>query len=1685
MTMFVRFGACAALLLSVAACAPKGPAPSQCTSDANCFSGGVCNAAGTCVTGAAIDPAKSTVDVSQTTAVADGSDEVAVTVTLRDAAGNPLSSRGVQISVDGSATVTQPVLSTNAQGQATGKVTSIKAETENISAVGGIVIDASTGQPAAGSKGVALAKAASVKFIADASHPVCATQTCTGTGDPGQASQVSITAPNGTTGDATHPVSVSVDTTAGVKIHVVLKDQHGNPISSASVNWSITGIAGTFTPASGTGSTGPDGTFDLTIHTTVAQDAVLALSAAGIQVVQPLRFNPAPVDPNNSSISLFTGPANALVECDANLPTDTCTVKASSSDPTDVTRDPVTIQVLAKDQFGNVVQDGQVWFSQPDDANGNPVTADSGATVTPDALESDYCESTKGLAVGACEGVQGSPLLTRADGKASASFTATKAGTTGIVIHLVDPSGDTPVPVPIVVTAAAPDPSMSYFAVVGAADGSPTIANNGDPGGNFGVIAYVADKFDNPIQGKAISFSVDDCGADPTCASPVAPPPEDNILITNDPDNGTTNEDGFYSGFYSAQKAGYRMVTVTGDPATTTSQTVQFKPGDADAAHSTLVVTGNGALSPSPAISADGDQATITLTLADAFGNALTDDQDVTLDAVDSGSVSCAQCTFTLPSHTGAVYSANLAASKAQTLTVTVDVGQPIAGTTLHKTATLNVLTGKPSAANSTLTLLTTGQPVADNGTGSASVAVIQAVIKDAQNNPMPGVPVTAVFSPAGSASVVGSTPVTDATGTANITIHSAIAATTNVQVQVPNNSVLSGNIVILPVTLAQVVPVTFKAGTPSAAHSTFTAGPSTITTDANAPGATLTLTVRDANDNPVPNFQVSFAASPVNGGFTPAGPYTTDANGVVQATYKSTVATSETITATGTGFSLGTSPATLSVQAGSFSLANSTLVASTTSVTADGSSTFTLTATEKDSSGNAINHTVSVSSNGASVTIAQTGGPTAGVSTFTAKSTRAQSVVFIASDTNATGGGTFGTTNGNIAQGGSQAAQSLSFVAGVPSIANSSGVVASGSPTTANGTSKITLAILVRDANNNPVPSTSVVFTANGSNGNTLFCPGGETCNVSSNVGTVTASSSGVYSIQIASTKAHSEILSVSVAGTPLASNTINAVAFTAGAPEHLAFVAQPQSQSGPGPYIPPGVQVAVEDHNNNVVTNVAATAVTVQLAMSISPAPTTSGTAGTVANNVANTQSGVATFNALAMSNPAGGLCDSSGDPCRSLHATANGLAAADSATFHVLPPNASTGNDGPFHATSNTVLPANVVHNYTTFTIDSGVTVTGDGNGILDIRATDVVTINGTLSVAGGAGGNAGANGGGRGGNAGNALNGVNGGQDQAAYPNGGACKNSGNAQVSCTVTSSNFPSLNGMLSGANGGGGYAGLAGTYMGGGGAGGGGYSLDYNPGGGGGGGGIAGGAGGFAGADGCVQAGGAGGGSTGGVATGCGAQGQGGGRGGCGVYSGGNGVTGASGCTPIAGSGGGGSIGCDAASDLAMASTFRPGSGGGGGGNGGDSNAEALSGGGGGGGGGGGALRITSPTAIILGSAGKILADGGAGGGGAFSGDDCTDDSGGGGGGGSGGAIWLQAPVINAPSGSQISAAGGGGGLGAGTASRGQGGAGGLGRIRLSTDTTKLSAIAGSVNPALPGGANTSGKAYVVAYPQ
>lgn len=364
-------------------------------------------------------------------------------------------------------------------------------------------------------------------------------------------------------------------------------------------------------------------------------------------------------------------------------------------------------------------------------------------------------------------------------------------------------------------------------------------------------------------------------------------------------------------------------------------------------------------------------------------------------------------------------------------------------------------------------------------------------------------------------------------------------------------------------------------------------------------------------------------------------------------------------------------------------------------------------------------------------------------------------------------------------------------------------------------------------------------------------------------------------------------------------------------------------------------------------------------------------------------------------------------------------------------------SSGADGAFAPAAGTtvLLPAGVYH-YTSITIPAGTTVHTNGSGVLDLRATGDITVEGTINVSG------------------------------APGSNGLATCNSGDS-AGAGGFSGQFNLTSGRPFGGGGGSGSAGGSSNWAGssGGSFGGGGGGCN----GGSGGGGYAGGGGG----SGSYLSGATGGGAGGGAGGATGFQNQGGGRGNSpvGGYEAFPGCSAScTGCSS-GGGGGGGSIGA-AASDLAVApATFHAGSGGGGGGSNPGGVGTPASG---GGGGGGGALRLATESGTLsLASTARLYARGGNGGR-AFA------NGGGSGGGGSGGVIYLQSPTVTVASGAEVSAAGGAGGTGGAC-----GGNGGPGRIRLSVGAT--CSLNGSFSPALAAGcspSSVSGSVYVAAFP-
>jgi hypothetical protein len=1044
--------------------------------------------------------------------------------------------------------------------------------------------------------------------------------------------------------------------------------------------------------------------------------------------------------------------------------------------------------------------------------------------------------------------------------------------------------------------------------------------------------------------------------------------------------------------------------------------------------------------------------------LKDAFGNGVSG-APLTIDAQDANQ-SNANFVFSGAADNGdGTYDVNLSTSKTgvKTILANVDLG---AGQTLPLTKQVTFNPGLVDPVTSTVVINGTSTPVAD-GTATAKATV---TLRDKQGNTVPGKTFTLVFNPKSAANTFAN-PATDFGGVSQISFGNKLSGRIYLGVLVDANKV----------TLAQTVAYDFQAGAVDGTKSTFTA-PLTVTIPrGSSPAGVLTLQLLDVNSNPVVGAAVSLTGTATSGSaavtiVAPSG--VTDGTGTYRSNFTGKTAGNVSVVASVNGQVFKSAAVAVTnvpgdpLSFGVFPGQAQPLVSGVPQVVADGNG-YLLTATSTALSGNA-NLSFGSSVSTASITPSCGGLPNFVNGVFVGytypaafclpvvTSKAAQTVTFTAFDL---GGTPFAT-------------QAVNFIAGPPNEKFST-FSAGSTLGAADNVTPTVLTITLADQFGNKVKGQQVKVVTSDPTKDTLGCPANAAGCSSAGSGSIvsvtgdgsTSLPAGTAVVQVLTKFSGTRTYTLTVPGVPINLLPVS-VTYQPGAPTQLGFKVQPASAPAGSLF---SATVGLLDQFGNDAPSASAK-------VSVALAPISSGSVGSLLGGGAiDTQAGLAYFPKLEVLGGAGP---------RTLIASATGLTNATSTVFTVSVPGASSGTDGAgplgaFNAAGDLSLPAKT-YNFTTFIIPAGKRVVTDGNGVLDIRASGAISIAGTLDASGAPGGSVA-----------NSVNGGGGGGAAGVVNLPGAVgQNYPGAGVNAAGGSANQASSFGKPGGA-GGGTLGGIGGGPMGGGGGGGGSDgSNDFHAGGGGGGGGPGGGAGGFAGADGCVAPGGAGGGDWGGKQTACNLSALGGGAA-CAadatrvMYTGGNGGIGTSPCSPIAGSGGGGSIGCDAAADLTLSSTFRPGSGGGGGGSGGDANGDP-SGGGGGGGGGGGAVRLFSTDSIVI--TGAVLADGGAGGKGAVSADECNDDSGGGGGGGSGGAIWLQAPAVSVAASGRVSAAGGGGGASGFTVKDGPGGKGGLGRIRISLDTA-LSNIAGSVNPPPVNGVNpaapTPGKAVVTAYPQ
>ena len=379
------------------------------------------------------------------------------------------------------------------------------------------------------------------------------------------------------------------------------------------------------------------------------------------------------------------------------------------------------------------------------------------------------------------------------------------------------------------------------------------------------LVVRITDTQDRPVAGASVTFEFT---ADGAAASPA-----------------TVNTDG--DGRAASRLAlGTRVGPVTG------LVSVPVDPG-VTPVEATITATAlpDNAAGIAP-LSGDGQSGQVGATLAlplvvvvtDALGNPIpgfTVDWTVT----GGGSVSLASTTTDASGQASVTRTLGPAAG-AQTAVATATglAGSPV---TFTHTATAGTATGVTKVSG-------------DNQSGSPSTELalpLVVQVLDGAGNPIPNRPLTwTIGEGGGGVSEVNTT--TDAQGNASTrwTLGPGVGRNTV-------NAVVSG---LAPATFT----ATATAGTPSDANSTVSASPGTINVGGSS---TVTVTVRDATNNPVAGVSVTPASSGSGNTFTPASA-PTGGNGVATFTFSSTVAETKTITATAGGVAL-TDNATVTVQ--------------------------------------------------------------------------------------------------------------------------------------------------------------------------------------------------------------------------------------------------------------------------------------------------------------------------------------------------------------------------------------------------------------------------------------------------------------------------------------------------------------------------------------------------------------------------------------------------------------------------------------------------------------------------------------------------------------------------------------------------------------------------------------------------
>ena len=898
---------------------------------------GVAQTATVNVTAAGVSAAQSSVAASPGSITA-GSGVATITVTARDAFGNPIDDATVELAATGTGnTLTQPH-ATNANGVATGTLSTTGAGEKVVSAT---------------IEGTGI------------------TQTATVTVTPAgvSAAQSTVAATPGTITASSGASSTTIAVTA--------RDAFGNPLAGATVVLAATGTGNALTQP--TTATNASGLATGMLSATVAEGKTVSVTIDGTGITQTTTVTVTPDVVSAAQSTLTAAPG---------------TITASSGASS------ATITITARDQFGNPIAGAAVLLAatgtgntvtQPTTTNASGVTTGTlsatgagdkvvsatiggtgitqTATVTVTPAGASAAQSTVTAASGSITAgsgistitvtardqfgnpIEGAAVVLAATG---AGNTLTQPGATtdasGVATGTLSATGagDKEVSATIAGTAVTQTAAVTVTSAGVSAAQSTVAATPGTITVGTGVATITVtarDAFGNPIEGAAVELAA--TGTGNTLTQP-----------------GATNANGVATGTLTATVAEGKTVSVTIDgTAVTQTATVTVTATGVSAAQSMVV-----AAPTTITASSGGGSATITVTARDQFGNPI-EGAAVLLAATGNGN------TVTQPTATDAsgVATGTLSATGAGNKVVSATINE----TGITQTATVTVTPAGVSAVQSTVSAAP-GAIMAGSG-----VATITVTARDAFGNPVEGA--TVVLAATGDGNTLTQPEAaTDASGVATATLSATVAQGKTVSVTIDGTGI------------TQTATVTVTPAGVSAALSTVTAAPGTITASSGASSAAITVTARDQFGNVIDGATVVLSASGDGNTLTqPLGP--TSGGGVAVGSLSATVAEGKTVSVTidGTGI---TQTAAVTVVPAGVSAVQSTVAASPGTISV-GTGVATITVTARDAFGNPIEGAaVQLAATGTGNTLTQPGATNAnGVATGTLSATAAEDKVISA----------------------------------------------------------------------------------------------------------------------------------------------------------------------------------------------------------------------------------------------------------------------------------------------------------------------------------------------------------------------------------------------------------------------------------------------------------------------------------------------------------------------------------------------------------------------------------------------------------------------------------------------------------------------------------------------------------------